>query len=394
MSERRRRHFLNGFAKTRFNEKPIHYVHVNDPANHGICPRVTLPASWDDYLAMLSTNNRQKIRRLLKKVDAGTDCRITFSQPEDFEQNLTMLLDFWKIRWRPTKGDEVERIAWTSHRMLLRSGEAGRLLLPIFWHQDRPVAALATLIDRAKKALMFFITGRDQTYEQMPAGYLLHAHSIRYAIANGFKHYDFLKGNEPYKYAFASESRYLKGVSVIPKTNRSLGGRLNPMGLPAMLDMTLEFENKGEMADAELGYRQILELAPDHALALYRYGRLKANNRAHVEAKEYLSRSVKAEPEGDNAWFLLGRSLQALGEDDAALDAYRTVVRLNPENEDAKKLALEMTFARSPTAKPVKTQPGKVTPSRPPPIDLAAIDPTAEQLRQIIDASRRIKISN
>ncbi|HUB95633.1 MAG TPA: GNAT family N-acetyltransferase, partial [Stellaceae bacterium] len=382
MSERRRRQFLNGFEKTRFNEKPIQYRFVNDPSNHGLCPRVNLPESWDAYLAMLSSNNRQKIRRLLKKVDAGKEYRITFAEPEDFDQGLTTLLDFWQIKWAPTKGAQVKDIAWSMHRMMLFSGQAGRLMLPIFWHGDRPVAALALLVDQPRKSLLFFVTGRDETYEEMPAGYLLHAHCIRYAIANGFTHYDFLKGNEPYKYLFAPETRYLKAVSVIPKTGRN---RLDPKGLPAMLDATLDLENKGQIADAELGYRQILELAPEDGLALYRYGRLKANQRAHVDAKELLSRSVAADPDGDNAWLLLGRSLQALGEDAAALEAYRTVVKLNPQNEAAKKLVLELNLAAKPVVSAPKIEIGKAIPPRPRPIDLSAIDPTAETLRQMVE---------
>ena len=197
-----------------------------------------------------------------------------------------------------------------------------------------------------KKSLLFFITGRDETYREMPAGYLLHAYSIRHAIAHGFTTYEFLKGNEPYKYLFGpQQERRQRPVSVVTKTNRNLGGRLDPRGLPAMLDMALEFEHQDELADAELAYRQILELAPDNALALYRFGRLKAGNGAHAEAKKLLTRSVEVEPDGDNTWFCLGQSLQELGENEAALAAYRQVAKLQPLNKQAKELILQLTVA-------------------------------------------------
>jgi Acetyltransferase (GNAT) domain/Tetratricopeptide repeat len=354
MSDRRRRLFLRAFDKIRFTQTAISYQYPTDPTNHAICPSIRLPGSWDQYLKSLSGNNRQKIRRFLKKIDSSKDCRITLSDIESYEKNLATLLEFWKIKWTPSKGERAGDIAQRNWVMLTRCAENGTLFLPVFWHGDKPVAGLATLIDPCKKALLFFVTGRDETYNEMPAGFLLHAYSIRHAIAHGFTTYDFLKGNEPYKYLFAPQvERRQRPVSVGTKTGRNLGGKLDPRGLPTMLDMALEFEKKEQIADAELGYRQILEIDPDHALGLYRFGRLMSENGNHGEAKKLLSRSVEVEPEGDNAWFWLGRSLQSLGESEAALAAYREVVKLQPQNKEAKTLILQLSETVKPAAEPV-----------------------------------------
>ena len=61
-----------------------------------------------------------------------------------------------------------------------------RVFLPTFWHGERPVAALATLIEPRKRTFSFYMTGRDETFEGPPAGVLLHAYSIRHAIERGF----------------------------------------------------------------------------------------------------------------------------------------------------------------------------------------------------------------
>jgi len=354
MSDQRRRLFLRAFDKIRFVQNPISYKDSGEPTDHAICPFINLPESWDEYLNTLSQNNRQKIRRLLRKVESSEDYRITWSDAKSIDENLSVLLNFWKIKWLPSKGAQrADEIVSLNQWMLSRCAKNGTLFLPVFWHADRPVAALATLVDRCKKSLLFFITGRDETYREIPAGYLLHAYSIRHAIAHGFTTYEFLKGNEPYKYLFGPQAeRRQRPVSVVTKTNRNLGGRLDPRGLPAMLDMALEFENQNESADAELAYRQILELAPDNALALYRFGRLKAENGAHAEAKKLLTRSVEVEPDGDNAWFCLAQSLQALGDNEAALEAYREVAKLKPSNKEAKELLLQLTVAAQPAHQP------------------------------------------
>ena len=389
ISARRRRLFLRGFDKRRFVRNDIEYKFLNDPANHSICPYVALPDSWEEYLKRLSTNNRQKIRRLLRKLEASKNCRITFSDTETSEKNLSTLLHFWKIKWGPSKGEKTEGIARNNLRMLTRCAENGALLLPVFWHGDRPIAVLATLIDPCKKSLLFFITGRDETYDDMPAGYLLHAYSIRYAIAHGFETYDFLRGDEPYKYLFGARERRLNAVSVVTKTKRNLGGKLDPRGLPTMVEMTVQFEDSGETEKAERGYRQILELEPNHALALYRFGRFMAKKGAHAEAKELFSRSVEVEPKGDNAWFLLAQSLRSLGEDEAALAACQEVIKLEPRSQHAKKLLVELSFTAGATKKPsqaralpVKVPKGAPGPSGVP-VKAAAGDPYWDRLHQL-----------
>ncbi len=89
--------------------------------------------------------------------------------------------------------------------MLRHAFRAGALFLPVLWQGERPVGALAILVDERKKSFLFWIAGRDETFDGLPAGLALHAHSIRHAIRNGFVTYDFLRGNEPYKYSFGAE---------------------------------------------------------------------------------------------------------------------------------------------------------------------------------------------
>ncbi|HEX5379448.1 MAG TPA: GNAT family N-acetyltransferase [Phenylobacterium sp.] len=343
LSDQRRRLFLGNFDAIRFFQKSIEYFDKGGGVNHSICPSATLPTNWDEYLSGLSSNNRQKIRRLLRKVETSEDYRITVADAATFDRDIRTLLKLWKIKWAPQKkGRDIDGMVDRNHAMLMGCAERGALFLPVFWRGDRPVAALATMVDAAKKAFLFVIAGRDESFDEMPAGYLLHAYSIRHAIDRGFVTYDFLRGNEPYKYHFASQERRLKACSVLTKTRRNLGGKLDPRGREAMFEMTLELERKGEIADAGRAYGQILEMAPDDALALYRFGRLKAKTGAYDEARQYLSRSVQIEPRGDNAWLWLARSLHALGDHAAALDAYRRVVRLQPANEEARKLILRL----------------------------------------------------
>ena len=109
-------------------------------------PYTTLPGDWESDLSSLSTNTRQKIRRLLKLVDASSEYRITVSTPETFEQDLKTLLRFWEIKWRPRKEIWPDNLVRSNGTMLRRSFSPAWCSCRPSGTRDQPVAALATLI--------------------------------------------------------------------------------------------------------------------------------------------------------------------------------------------------------------------------------------------------------
>jgi CelD/BcsL family acetyltransferase involved in cellulose biosynthesis len=349
MSDRRRKLFLKTFGKRRFVHKPISYVQNRTQLDNGICPAADLPESWDDYLALLSSNNRQKIRRLLKKVDNSDQYRITIVEGEDQFEMIDTLLAQWRVKWSQVKGERTDEIVMLNRGMLQRSARAGNLFMPVFWDGDRPVAILATLIDECKRSLHFLITGRDESFSELPSGYLLHAFSIRHAIAHGFRIYDFLRGNEPYKYHFATREAHMHACEMRTNDGRNCNDGLDPRCLETMVDMANGFDDKGEHADAGMAFRQILDTAPGHALVLYRLGRMLARKGDFEAAVPWLTRSVEAEPGGNNAWKWLARSHQALGDLKRALAAWSKVAELQPNDEEASRLVkeLQLTIAES-----------------------------------------------
>src|SRR5258708_18732700 len=116
--------------------------------------------------------------------------------------------------------------------MLARNCESGLIFLPTFWHGDRPVAALATLVDPRKQAFSFYMAGCDETFEGPAPGMILHAFSIRHAIENGFSEYDFLRCNEAHKYSYRCSERKIHCTVVETKNGRNLGGPIEPPSIP------------------------------------------------------------------------------------------------------------------------------------------------------------------
>ena len=204
MSERRWRLLTACFPKASFHSAKVDKTVKIDGVDNSLCPYAALPNDWNSYLGTLSTNTRQKIRRLLKQLEASSEYRITVATPETFDRDLKTLLGFWETKWRARKADRTDSLIRSNGTMLTRSFHSGLVYLPTFWDGDRPVAALATLVEPRKRTFSFYMAGRDETFEGPPAGMILHAYSIRHAIERGFVEYDFLRGNEPYKYTWGA----------------------------------------------------------------------------------------------------------------------------------------------------------------------------------------------
>jgi len=334
ISERRWRLLTACFPKASFHSTKVDKIIKVDGIDNSLCPYATLPNDWNAYLDALSTNTRQKIRRLLKQVEASSEYRITVATAETFDRDLKTLLGFWETKWRARKSDRMDSLIRSNRAMLTRSFHSGLVYLPTFWHGDRPVAALATLIEPRKRTFSFYMTGRDETFEGPPAGMILHAYSIRDAIARGFVEYDFLRGNEPYKYSFGCKERRIHSVVLETRSGRNPGGRIDPRCIPDVLQQATELHRKGQSADAEIGYRRILEVEPKHADALHRLGQLLAAKGDFAAAKRQFRILTTVRPDAAKAWQCLGQVCESLGQYEEALRQNLEFMRLQPDQPD------------------------------------------------------------
>lgn len=234
VSDQRFNLFLKHFPRDNFARTHVKLFDDVGNIDNNICPYVSLPTDWESYLNnALSTNTRQKVRRFLRKIETCGDVRITHAETDTIEDNLDMLLQFWVSKWGERKGDRLDRIVNVVRNMLTHCFDKEMLFLPVLWKGEMPVGALASLIDKEKRSLLFYIAGRDPALNNPPPGFILHAYSIRYAISNGFTTYDFLRGNEPYKYLFGSEERYIRNVIVRAKNTENTVQHMSAGAMPA-----------------------------------------------------------------------------------------------------------------------------------------------------------------
>jgi CelD/BcsL family acetyltransferase involved in cellulose biosynthesis len=310
-SDRRTRLFMQAFSSEVLTLRHLKMLNP-DGTDNGICPHATLSGDWDDFLARyVSANTRQKIRRYLRQVEGSDAYRFTQTTPETFDRDAETLIRLWSKKWGQNKGKRLGSIQMSIRRMLRNALETGTLFMPILWHDDRPICMLAILVDDRKKAYNFYIGARDETFEGPPAGLVLHSYSIRHAISQGVTKYDFLRGNEPYKYAFGAKEARIRSLLVSTKSGRNLGDRLDPRCTTYVRQRAAEFYRAGELSFAKGGHEQLLEMDPDNISLRYMQG-LTATRLGDTETACRAFRTcLENEPDSLKTWVRLGRALIA-----------------------------------------------------------------------------------
>ncbi len=219
-SDDRVRLFLRGFAGGSF-ELQMKSERNKDGIDNSVCPCIDLPETWSEYLERsISPNMRQKLRRFLRQVEHSSAFQVTQATSDTVERDLKTLLRLWEIQWGGRKRDTLEKIKSQTFTMLMNCYMAGSLLVPTLWRDGVPIGALAILVDIQKKTLLFYMGGRDPSVSTPPPGLALHALSIRKGIQDGFAQYDFLRGDEPYKFSFGAKPSRMR--SILARTNASM----------------------------------------------------------------------------------------------------------------------------------------------------------------------------
>jgi CelD/BcsL family acetyltransferase involved in cellulose biosynthesis len=253
---------VQSFSSRRFDVLLNHPMMDATGIDNAVCPFARLPSTWEGFLAGLSANMRQKLRRLLRHLDSAPDLRIEHANAQTIERSIEILIELWLRRWESRKADKTETIRDEMRIMLAHYWELGILSMPVLWQGPHPLGAHANLVDQQKHVMHFFAGARDDQCEEIQPGLLLHAHSIRNAIELGLTEYDFLRGNERYKYSFGAIERRIHNTIVRAKPGADQRTVFDPRSIPQALAQSARWRAEGEFDLAEAGYRQILIIDP------------------------------------------------------------------------------------------------------------------------------------
>jgi CelD/BcsL family acetyltransferase involved in cellulose biosynthesis len=158
--------------------------------------------SWEEFLRARGRNFRQQVRRFPRKLaEHGTLTYRLASDPERLGQDLDTLFRLHRQRWG--NGTTPFLLAASFHReFAVQAFQRGWLRLWFLELDGRPVAALLGF--RFAGAESAYQAGRDPALRRQPLGFVLLAHAVRQALADGVREYRLLRGGATYKERFAT----------------------------------------------------------------------------------------------------------------------------------------------------------------------------------------------
>ncbi|NEZ57689.1 GNAT family N-acetyltransferase [Adonisia turfae] len=321
---------LEDFPKENYLVQELHHTSDVDSIDNNIVPHILLPQDWDIYLQeKLSSNTRQKVKRLLRKVSQNGEFRVTQPTAETLDQHIKVLLNFWEKSWSGRKGNEhCRNILENADLSLRRCFEYHCLYLPVLWRNNQPLGAIANLIDWQKKSMLFWLGGRDEAVKNLSSGLILHALSIQFAIQNQFEVYDFLMGNEAYKFSLGAQPQHIKILTLQRRGESQRSPQLDIRTLPQALEIASIYHQAGRLSEAGQCYRQILHTQPEHAEALYGLGVICQRTGDWQGAETSFKKLLELQPDNLKAWFSLGTLYQTQGHLHGADQTFRRALDL------------------------------------------------------------------
>jgi CelD/BcsL family acetyltransferase involved in cellulose biosynthesis len=181
------------------------------------CPVLELPKTWDDYLAGLSGKARHELLRKMRRVEReapGTH-PVGLHRPEDVAGRLDDFLDLHR-RSRTGKARFMDaRMEGFFRQVAVALAGVGGVRLWFLEGLEGPLASFLCL--EWEETVGLYNSGFHPDRAALSPGLVLLAHVIRDAIERGRRRFDFLRGEERYKYEFGPRPEDLYTVTIGPR---------------------------------------------------------------------------------------------------------------------------------------------------------------------------------
>lgn len=169
-----------------------------------VCPVITLPDSWDDYLAGIKKKQRHEIRRKIRRLENQTETR--WYSVDSAEGLAEAVEDFIFLH---QKSAEDKEDFWSHDLILFFKALATELAkvgwLKLYFIEVNGIKAAAMLCFDYNNEFLLYNSGYDpDQFAYLSPGNVLTSYTIQDAIRLGRQRYDFLRGDEIYKFRFGA----------------------------------------------------------------------------------------------------------------------------------------------------------------------------------------------
>ena len=180
------------------------------------CPVLDLPPSWDEYLAALSPKHRHELQRKTRRLRReAPDARVSVARTR--AEIETRFGDFFDLHRRSRVGKERFMDARMEKFFRRAVGELATAGGAAVWFLDLPSGpAAGFVVLEWDDTVGLYNSGFHPARAALAPGLVLLVHVIEDAILRGKRRFDFLRGEERYKYEFGPAPEDVFGVRIAP----------------------------------------------------------------------------------------------------------------------------------------------------------------------------------
>ena len=158
-----------------------------------------LPPTWEAYLGLLSSKQRHEVRRKLRRLEEAGSVSYRFIEDSDAVPGF---MDTFLAMFVESRDDKAAFMTGDMEAffrsMATAMSRAGLLRLGVLDLDEAPVAAIITF--DFNDVIYLYNSAFDPEYRSLSVGVLSKVLCLKDSIERGKKRFDFLKGDERYKY--------------------------------------------------------------------------------------------------------------------------------------------------------------------------------------------------
>jgi CelD/BcsL family acetyltransferase involved in cellulose biosynthesis len=175
-------------------------------------PRIALNGDFDEYLGRVEKKQRHEIRRKMRRAEeSGRGVRWFISDMADVEAEIDSFLGL--MEHDQGKAGFLHDSMRAQMRAVIRAAHENGWLWLAFLEADGQRIAAALNFDYNNK-LWGYNAGVNRAYMDLSPGWVLLSHVLQWACENKRFEFDFMRGDEEYKYRFGAVNQYVMRVKL------------------------------------------------------------------------------------------------------------------------------------------------------------------------------------
>ena len=178
-----------------------------------VSPYTVLQPTWDEYLAGLRKKDRHELRRKLRRLQNGGNAnQYAYDDPDAIAKSMP---DFFRLM-RASSGDKNDFLTPDRERFFgeLACELAARGQFKLFFLEVDHARVAACICFDYDDSFLLYNSGYDPEYSALSVGLLNKALCIREAIESGKRRFDFLRGDERYKYNLGGKDQTVHELTI------------------------------------------------------------------------------------------------------------------------------------------------------------------------------------